>query len=126
LTPILVDQYSGILERRRAIIRDPDQWSRFWREARGTNPADLPEVDFSREMVIVAAMGRRSTGGYRITIDSIARSEAGDGLRVVVREVSPGAHRMRSQALTAPIAAVRVARSDDVVTFEERTEIADV
>lgn len=32
---------------------------------------------------------------------------------------------MTTQAMTAPVAAVRVARSDDAVTFVERVEVKD-
>ena len=125
LQPILVDQYSRIGERRRVVIRDSDQWNAFWKEAaagRGAAGAP-PEIDFTRDMALVAAMGTRGTGGHRIAIDSVFRSEG--RLLVVVREVSPGAKCMTTQAVTAPLAAVRVARSTDPVTFLERLEVQD-
>lgn len=91
---LLAEQYSGIGARRRDVIRDRAQWAAFWREMRsgggggGTNSAVPPEVDFSRDMVVVAAMGTRGSGGHRVAIDSVTRSEG--RLLIVVREVSPG------------------------------------
>jgi hypothetical protein len=35
----------------------------------------LPEVDFSREMLIIAALGERPTGVYGIIIDSACERE---------------------------------------------------
>ena len=102
---------------------DAEQWRAFIREAStvdGTNPAVPAEVDFTREMVIVAAMGMRRSGGYSIAIENIF-SAAGK-LLVVVREVSPKTASMTTQALTAPLMAVRVARSNDPVSFVERPD----
>ncbi len=120
---VLNSQYSGIRTPRRAVIRDAEQWRAFIREATnvdGTNPAAPAEVDFTREMVIVAAMGMRRSGGYSIAIENIF-SAAGK-LLVVVREVSPKTASMTTQALTAPLMAVRVARSNDPVSFVERPD----
>src|SRR6185295_10877430 len=48
---------SGLREQMRLVVRDRENWSRLWTQLTsncGPNPAPLPEIDFSREMLIVA------------------------------------------------------------------------
>ena len=71
-------------------------------------------------MAIVAAMGMRRSGGYSIAIENIFSAEG--KLRVVVREVAPKTGSMTTQALTAPLVVVRLARSNDPVSFVERPD----
>ena len=117
--------YSGIDDRRRLVIRDARAWSAFWSQAyRRHIPVPLvPEIDFSRNIMIVAGMGMRSTGGYGITFDSI--HEADDILYALVSERSPGQSCILTQALTQPVIAVRVSRPGAEVRFIERSETFD-
>ena len=119
------EQNTGIQESRRAVIRSAAQWQPIEdeiRRARGS-AFRLPALDFSGSMVILAAMGARSTGGHTITIDGVYRG--GGRFWVVVREVIPGPGCMTAQVLTTPADAVYVALSDEPVSFVERTETRD-
>ncbi|GAC1682490.1 MAG: hypothetical protein NVS9B3_00110 [Gemmatimonadaceae bacterium] len=112
---------SGIQERTRLVIRDQPSWTAFWARAAGrVSPTPPPlAVDFSREMVIVAAMGSRPTGGYSIGIDGVY--DGGARLYVAVRETSPGASCFTTQALTAPLTMRRMPAARLEVVFIERT-----
>ena len=46
----------------------PAAWERVW--AVGADTPALPEVDFSREQVIVVGLGLRPKCGYRVTVES--------------------------------------------------------
>ena len=108
--------------RQRLVISDAAAWAQLWSEATaGYQPRPAtPAVDFAAEVVVVAAMGTRSTGGYSIHVD---RAYEADGrLHVVVREVAPGARCATTQALTAPLTAVRVQRRPAPVVFVEVAE----
>ncbi|MGH7636966.1 MAG: protease complex subunit PrcB family protein [Gemmatimonadaceae bacterium] len=122
---ILEQSYSGIEDRSRLVIRDAHAWSAFWNQAyRSHIPLpSVPEIDFGRNIVIVAGMGSRNTGGYGITFHSV--HEADDVLYVVVRESSPGRSCIVTQALTQPVIAVRVSRPNAHVKFIERSETFD-
>lgn len=122
--PLFTDSYSGIDDARRLVIRDAGTWQAVWAEVVGqrTPVPEPPSVDFARDMVILAAMGRRGTGGYAIAIDEVSAEGGAGELRVVVRETAPGPGCMTTQALSAPVTAVRVPQTDDAVTFIERTE----
>jgi hypothetical protein len=114
--------YSGIQDQRRVVIRSTEDWRAFWTEFTVLQqpPPDAPIVDFDRQMVIVAAMGRQTTGGYLIMIPAVHEHQG--KLFVEVVEVSPGAGCMTTQALTAPATAIKVEARDDPVTFVERSE----
>ncbi|UCF18611.1 MAG: protease complex subunit PrcB family protein [Gemmatimonadota bacterium] len=122
---VLTEAYSGIDDRRRLVIRDAEALRKFWADATTNRlPApEVPAVDFENEMVIAASMGRRGTGGYGIEIETV--SQVGEELRVVVVETAPGEGCFLTQALSAPVVAVKVPRSAATVRFEERTVTQD-
>ena len=121
LQTLLQESSSGIDSRRRGVIRGEAEWSAFWDEvhSRRSPVPERPDVDFEQSMVIVASMGTRPTGGYEITFDAVGRT--GADYHVVVRESAPGRSCGTTAALTQPVTAVRVARSDGNVSFIERT-----
>jgi hypothetical protein len=113
--------YSGISDRRRLVIRDMAAWTQLWNEAtqqRAPRPP-VPQVDFTRDVLIVASMGSRPTGGYGIEIPNVY--ESGGQRYVVVREISPAANCILPQAVSAPVVAVRVSRHAGATTFVEET-----
>lgn len=122
---LFTESYSGVTDARRLVVRDAADWRALWDEVVGarTPRPDPPAVDFGREMVIVAAMGQRGTGGFSISIDEV-REENGD-LVVVVRETTPGSGCFLTQALTAPVTAVRIRYREGPVRFIEEKETQD-
>ncbi len=98
-----------------------DAWARLYAGLPG--PPAAPSVDFAREMVLLAALGTRSSGGHAV---SIARAALGGGvLRAEVVETRPGAGCMTTQVITHPVALVRLARHDGAVEFVDRVEVHD-
>jgi hypothetical protein len=123
--PIPVDAtYTGIDEPLRILVRTQREWQDLWSRL-GANRIPRPSpapVDFSEEVVVVAAMGTRPTGGHAIRIDSVRYSK--DTLWVEVTSVVPGPTCVTTQALTAPVAAVAVERRPNVEgRFIDREEI---
>ena len=61
----------GISQRARLVIRDRAEFNELWDKIMSTtsDKPPLPEVDFSREMLIVAAMGQQPSP-YEIIIDN--------------------------------------------------------
>jgi hypothetical protein len=119
---VLRAQYTGLVQRQRAVIRDAQAWSEFWNQAHSTvmpRPT-APAIDFTRNIVVAAAMGTRSNGGFSIDIEQVYAAD--DDLYVVVEERSPGANCVTTAALTAPVAAVRIPRVGASVSFVERSE----
>jgi hypothetical protein len=101
--------YAGLTTRERLVVRSPAEWSAVWDQITASHrpqPAP-PAIDFGTEVVLVASMGARPSGGYVITIDS-AKVVAGE-FRVHVRETSPvdcGTTAAITQPTTARLASV--------------------
>jgi hypothetical protein len=105
----------------RLIVRDGTQWPEVWLTVTDASPSvgpARPDIDFSREMVVVAGAGSRP-GGDEISIDSIA--ERSGLLRVVVttQQMCQGTLWMG-----APIVVVRVPRVEGSVQFVERVGLS--
>jgi hypothetical protein len=77
----------------------------------------LPEIDFSREIVIVVALGVRPSGGYGIIVDGAY--ERDKQLKIVVRSISPGKGCIVTAALTQPVDIVRLPKTVRSVVFRE-------
>lgn len=110
---------SGLNESARMVIRRQDEWTALYSRmlnAHGPKPA-MPVVDFSQHMLIVAAMGSRPTGGYRIRIESVSRQNS--VITAHVRLTSPGMSCFTSQAFTEPADIVRISRSELPVVFRD-------
>ena len=120
--PFSLTYASGLRERQRLVVRDASAWQQAWSSIwRGTSPeSPIPQVDFGREIVVVAAMGERLTGGFTILIDSALEGTSGVSIRI--RSISPGSGCATTQALTQPVDIARVPRRDGSVTFDERLE----
>ena len=116
---------SGLTERERIVVRDAQSWASLWTRLVGSHrPAPAPPaVDFSREMLVVASMGTRPSGGYAIYIDGVAAVRG--NLVVSTREVSPGRRCGVTAALTAPVALARLERSELPVSFISRSVVRD-
>ncbi len=111
--------FSGIRDVKQEVVKSADTWEKLWKQhTTAAGGADkIPAVDFSKEMVVVATMGTKRTGGYMIEIVGV---EAKDKtLKISVKKSSPPPNAMTIQALTAPFHFVAVPRSDLKPEFVE-------
>ena len=111
----------GISERARLVIRNREEFDELWKgifSLVSDKPA-LPEIDFAREMIIVAAMGQQPSSGFHIFIDSAC--EVDNQLEISIRSMNfSKCGQFPSQ--TAPVDIVRLPKTDLPVTFRD-TEI---
>jgi hypothetical protein len=106
----------------RLVIKNRDEFSDFWKRLTARVPPGggvppLPEIDFSKEMIVVSAMGQRPSSGYWTIIDGAC--EVDGHLEVFVSNVEDPGCIGQSPALTYPADAVRLPRSDLPVVFRE-------
>lgn len=113
--------YSGIEDSLRTVIRDAAEWKALWtRINRPFIPAPtLPSIDFRREMIVVAALGRRPSAGYDVVIEEVDQSQT--GIDVGVRKMRPAPGCPVSAVVTRPLDVARIPASDRPVRFHERT-----
>ncbi len=115
--------HGGISQRSRLIIRNRDEFNELWKQltASGSYKPPPPEVDFSREMIVVAAMGQRPSSGYEILIDGAC--EVDNHVEILVRSFDSVKCGMQATVLTAPVDIVRLPRTELPVVFRE-TEVS--
>ena len=113
----------------RVVVRSEEEWKQLAAKAFAMKPGPVLEgapprdpvagLDWSKEMVVAIFMGRKSTGGYGVSIQEV-KPVAG---KLVVRyqERAPGKGDITIQVLTAPYALVAVPRSNLPVEWQ-RTE----
>ncbi|HUF28917.1 MAG TPA: protease complex subunit PrcB family protein [Gemmatimonadaceae bacterium] len=111
---------SGVRDRARIVIRTSAEWEDLWSQvtANTTPRPEPPAVDFAAEMVVVAAMGWRPSGGYSIEIEEVLA--ASGVLTAIVHERSPAPTCFVTAALTAPIEMVVVPRTDVALATAEK------
>lgn len=102
----------------RQVARDDASWGALWAELRqGASPDLLPEepptVDFSRDMVVVAAMPTQSCVS-KVTVRSVVQ---GRGEVVVSLLEAPPAPNCRCYVASRPLHAVRLSRLEGAPRF---------
>lgn len=109
--------YSGFSQQTQLVVESRAEWEEVWRPLWGSaDPAPAaPAIDFSRQTVVVAAMGTRATGGYVVRVEKAA-SQA-DHVVVQVVETSPSGGCPTTQAVTAPVDVVTVPRTSQPIRF---------
>ena len=116
----------GISQRARMVIRNGDEFNELWnqifhRVSDKRKPA-LPAVDFSREMIIVAAMGSQPDL-YEIIVDSAC--EVDKQLEVLVRSTKYSWCGGIAGNLPETVDIVRLPKTDLPVVFKEIEATSD-
>lgn len=89
--------------------------------ANGNNMAkELLEVNFEKNTLILVMAGMKNTGGFDIKIDKII--EANNKITVFYKEINPPKDAMLTMALTYPLHAVTIKKTDKEIIFEKITE----
>lgn len=110
---------SGIIESRQLVVTNAADWTQWWTTHRANTRGDTapPEIDFTKEMVVLFALGQQRTGGYSVEIVKVQPEEK--SLKIYVKRKSPPKGAMVTQALTAPFHFVAVPRSELKPEFVE-------
>jgi hypothetical protein len=123
VTPLVHEVYTGFGEPARFVVRDSERWAEVWSRtfAGRSEIPQRPDIDFSTEMVLVAAQGGQGSSGYDISIDRVA-SRAGATV-VDVTATSPDERCVVLAVITSPVTMVRVPVSAGSVRFQEHARI---
>jgi PrcB C-terminal len=107
---VVATSSSGFVAPRREVIRDAEQWARAWDllHARQGSVPPLPDVDFTRRMLVLAAMGSRNTGCFQVEVTAINLRRG--AVEVEVMERAPTASCICTEALTEPVHVVSLDR----------------
>ncbi len=121
--PYSFSYYSGMEKPGWLVVRDSVRWRATWTAiSRGRSPVPpLPRVDFDREVVLVAALGERSSGGYTVLLDRAV--QRGNHVEVTVRSTSPGRSCGVADVHTQPIDLARLPRTGRPIRFREQKKV---
>ncbi|HTG18166.1 MAG TPA: protease complex subunit PrcB family protein [Blastocatellia bacterium] len=102
-TTILHSPSSGIGYSLDRVIYNQDDWQAFWNEVNAGSSLlpPTPEIDFSKRMVIIAAMGLQPTPRHFIKITRIERVKT--MVKVSIEETQPGKGCSPLGVVTHPI-----------------------
>ena len=107
----------------RLVIKNRDEFSDFWKQLTSQIPPSNgipppPEIDFTKEMIVVSAMGQRPSSGYLTIIDGAC--EVDGQVEVFVSNLEADVKCIGvATSLTYPADAVRLPRTDLPVVFRE-------
>ena len=105
----------------RLVIKSREEFGDFWKRYTAPmlpeNVPAQPEIDFSKEMIVVSAMGERPTSGYWTFIDGAC--ELDGQVEVHVSNVEDAKCIGVFMVVTYPADAVRIPRTDLPVVFRE-------
>lgn len=124
---------SRIITKQEAVIENPEAWLAFWeRHQTGHFPAltsdfapssgSLPEIDFTKELVIAVFLGEQRTGGYAVEIEEINVLEKEAEAVVTVAVTRPNPQDIVTQVLTQPLHIVKVQKPNMPVRFRFQYE----
>lgn len=104
---------SRVTEPKNVVLRDAAAFAALWTEHQGQ--ASLPQVDFTRQMVIGVFLGARPNGCHGTAITKVV--QANGKLTVTRTDTEPAADTLCTMAMVYPAHLVLVARSDAPVEF---------
>jgi len=110
--------FSGIQKAAQIVVTNQTQWAELWREhtiGKEPRPA-APEIDFAKETVIFAALGRKTSGGHSIEVTALRPAAGKTEIILRIRQPKPGG--MNLQALTAPYHLARVPKITNEFAFK--------
>src|SRR5205085_3863327 len=113
---------SGYTEQAAVVVRDQAGVVTAWRTINNGVPGNPPpNVDLSKQMVVVLALGERNTGGYQIKFDAMTVETGGAVIQYTT--TSPAPECGNTQMVTSPVDVVSVPRVDGEIRFDHRTVI---
>lgn len=111
------DIYSGVTAEMKVTIRNQRAWARLWAEHKGNRhqPAPLPRIDFSEEMVTGIFTGERPNGCHAVRIQRVYRKAS--TIIIEYSERTPSGPRICNYAATHPSHLIALPSSREPVEF---------
>lgn len=115
--------YYGSVSNQNLVLRKEAQFVAFWDSLHQnkTPIPDLPNVDFSNQMVIAATMETQPSGGYSIEITQVSLKNGILGVKVLNSKPDDGC--ITTGALTTPYHLVKLDKRNEEVAFFEEEQI---
>ncbi|MFK7972080.1 MAG: protease complex subunit PrcB family protein [Bacteroidia bacterium] len=122
-TQIYADAYGNADGQGHVLVSSADEWDEAWTSLYTLQdpPPPMPEVDFSKDQVLIYRLGSRPSGGYGAEVASLTIE--GNTLLVHILEKQPGAGCITTMAITNPFVVISLPKKDyDTVTVDVKIE----
>ncbi len=115
-TILLQNGHSNITKQKNTVIKDKKSLNAIYSKINSTRKPSLPipEIDFSKTMILGLFMGTKSSGGYSIHINRIESK----GKEMVVFYTEKAPQGMATMVITQPCLLVSTATSNLPIRFE--------
>jgi hypothetical protein len=115
--PVGYSAFSGYAQPTTLVIPDRETWQSAWSRLHdGVSPAPpLPEINFSNDIVVLAAAGSRQSGGYDVLLTGASETDGVVTIEALIR--SPAPNCVAAQVITAPVDLARMPARNGTVLF---------
>jgi hypothetical protein len=115
---VALASFSGFSAPRQQVVRTDGDWAGAWETLyAGQSPVPpLPAIDFARQVVVLAAMGPKSNGCFRVEVTGVTR-KARVSLEIEVTDFEPGPSCGCPTVVTQPAHVVKLDRFDGPEQF---------
>ncbi len=96
-------------------------WNLVWPNFE--EPIALPKIDFTKETVVLVALGMRNNGGFQLKINSV--SEETSQIIVEYTEITPNPKCSYSQAIVFPYEFISFVKTSKKVVFKSSTKVGE-
>ncbi len=112
-------QYSGLTEKTYQLINSQEELNSVWQEIYSIQipPPPVPAVNFSKNSILLVALGEQKTSGYSIEIVKIEATSK--EARVYLNLIFPSQASILLPALTQPFMLVKTPKINKAVQFVE-------
>jgi len=119
---VSISSYSGHPMKKNYVIKNEYDWKDLWDTTTGiyTPKPKVPEINFSKEMIIAVYRGQCATGGYGVEIKKFIEKKK--SIEVLVEEHFPKSGYMYTQAFTQPYHIVKTETTKKKVKFKRVKE----
>lgn len=98
-----------------------DIWAKAYGNYLSKDP--VPEVDFTKNVVLLVTMGEKNAGGYTIKISKVVESKLNTVVSIL--ETSPGKNCNLTTAMTYPFQIVQIKKPAKEIVFSTVAEVIE-
>jgi hypothetical protein len=107
-TTIAAENYSGVSKKKTLIITNQKDFEKTWSECYSIQipQPKAPQINFEKEIVLVAFAGEFSSGGYKVELTNINKKRKTINVNVI--NTTPGANCNVTSAMTQPFHMIKM------------------
>lgn len=92
-------------------------WSHF------SDPTPTPSIDFTKETIILVALGIKNNGGYQLKMNSV--HEQDNETTIDYTELTPNAKCSTTQAIVFPYEFISIPKTSNKIVFKPSEQVGD-